>query len=94
MEVITIQSEAFQELINSIQEIKSKIDTKHKEQPLPETWLDISDTCKLLHISKRTLQNYRDQGIISFSQIAGKIYFRATDIQAHLERHYIKSFSK
>jgi len=93
MEVITMQSETFQELMKCIQEINSKLDSKQNPKPLSETWLDIADTCQTLHISKRTCQSYRDNGILPFSQIAGKIYFRASDIQAHLEKHYVKAFN-
>lgn len=91
MEVITIQSEAFQTLMKGIDEIKSTI-FKSQTQKLSEQWLDIADTCKFLHISKRTLQNYRDQGILPFSQIGGKIYFKSLDLESHLTKHYHKSF--
>lgn len=93
MNVITIESDAFKEIVESINEIKSKLDSTEKRKPLSETWFDISETCQALHISKRTCQTYRDKGIIPFSQIAGKIYFRASDIQAHLEKHFVKSFN-
>jgi len=94
MEVITITSEAFQELKNDISEISKRIDNANNKQPLTENWLDIADVCMLLHISKRTLQSYRDNGILPYSQIGGKIYFKASDIDAHLNKHYIKPTTK
>ena len=54
-------------------------------------WLDGKAVCHLLRVSNRTLQSYRDKGIISFSQFGRKIYYKASDIQEHLERNYIKS---
>ncbi|WP_460672948.1 helix-turn-helix domain-containing protein [Larkinella ripae] len=33
------------------------------------------DLCKLLSVSKRSLQNWRDEGLIEFSQIGHKIYY-------------------
>jgi excisionase family DNA binding protein len=62
--------------------------------PLHERWLDIYETCQLLKISKRTLQSYRDNGIIPYSKFGGKIYFKASDIQKYLEDHYIPAFRK
>jgi hypothetical protein len=47
--------------------------------------------CLLLRISKRSLQNYRTQRILPFSQIGRKIYYKASDIETYLESHYIKS---
>lgn len=88
MQVITIESEAFQALVESLNEIKNKLGEKLKQQPLSETWLDNQDVCTLLHISKRTLQHYRDTGIIPYSQIGAKIYYKASDIEDHLNDHY------
>jgi MerR family transcriptional regulator, repressor of the yfmOP operon len=58
-------------------------------------WLSSEQVCCLLMISKRTLQSYRDRGTLPFSQIGRKIYYKASDIQAYLDSHYIKaSFQK
>lgn len=54
-----------------------------------ETWLDITDTAKWLKVSPRTLQTYRDQGMIPYSQIGAKIYFRLQDLQEFLMKHYL-----
>jgi len=94
MEVITISSEAFQEIIKNISEISKKIDHTNKQHPLSDTWLDIQDVCHLLKISKRTLQSYRDNRLLSYSQISGKIYFKASDIEDHLKTHYKKANNK
>jgi MerR family transcriptional regulator, repressor of the yfmOP operon len=93
MDVITIQTEAFQQIIENISEIKNNLNSKGNNTPLSEPWLDIQETCQLLKISKRTLQSYRDNGVLPFSQIGGKIYFRAGDIEDHLKKHYIKAFN-
>ena len=92
MEIITIESEAWQQIIDKLNEIESKI--KSKDRPLSEKWLDNQDVCQLLYLSKRTLQNYRDEGILSFSQIGSKIYYRASDIEEHLKKHYKPAFNK
>jgi len=58
---------------------------------LVRLWLTGDDVCKILRISKRTLQNYRDHCILPFSQIGRKIYYRASDIQTYLDLHYIRA---
>jgi len=60
-------------LVNNFQEVK---------------WLNINETCKLLSMSKKTLQTWRDTGLIKFSKIGGKIYFKLSDINNTLEKHY------
>jgi len=90
MNVITIESQAFLKIMDDIEAIREGLNQKIPQNPLGEKWLDIQETCQLLKISKRTLQNYRDNGILPYSQIAGKIYFKASDIQSHLEKHYTR----
>lgn len=48
----------------------------------------------LMNISVRTAQLWRDQGLISYSQISGKIYYRMSDIQKLLDDNYHKSIKK
>ena len=43
---------------------------------------------QLLRISKRTLQNYRDKGLIAFYKIDGIILYNRCDIEAFLIAHY------
>ena len=40
-------------------------------------------------ISPRTLQDYRDKGIFPYTQIAGKILYRMSDLQRILKENYI-----
>lgn len=46
-----------------------------------EDWLDNQDVAKMLHMSYRTLQKLRSEGILPYSRIKGKIYYRRQDIQ-------------
>ncbi len=91
METCCIPSDKLNELLNKVDNLHSKFDKQSQQNPLSERWLDIQETCLLLKISKRTLQSYRDNGVLSFSQIAGKIYFKASDIEDHLKNHYVKA---
>jgi hypothetical protein len=74
MNVITIQSEAFQEIVKKLEEINTRLNSKEKEPK--EVWLDNQEFIQVLKISKRTAQHYRDEGMISFSQVGHKIYYR------------------
>lgn len=94
MEVITIQSEVWNKLQLNLQYIKSLLETKKKREPFNDPWLTIEETMAQLKVSKRTLQTYRDKGRIGFSQIDNKIYFKASEINAFLERHHHEPFSR
>lgn len=54
-------------------------------------WLESEDARKLLGVSPKTWQNYRDQRLIPFSQIGRKIYVSRADLDAFLRKHRIAS---
>ena len=53
-----------------------------------EVYLTGEEVCKLLRLSTRTLQEYRNSVTLPFYKIGGKILYRQSDIQAMLGRHY------
>lgn len=53
-----------------------------------EIYLSGEQVCGMLHISKRTLQQYRDDGLIPFIKLERKILFRESDIVKVLEGNY------
>ena len=53
-----------------------------------EIYLSGEQVCEMLHISKRTLQQYRDHGLIPFIKLERKILFRESDIVKVLEDNY------
>lgn len=59
-----------------------------------EVYLTGEEVCRLLRLSPRTLQDYRDNGTVAYCKIGGKILYRQSDIQAMLERHYHPIFKK
>ncbi len=90
MHVITMESEAFQKLVEKLDAISVRLNNQKETNPLSDVWMDNQDVCELLHISKRTLQHYRDSGKIPFSQVGAKIYYKSRDIDDFLQSHYLK----
>lgn len=48
-------------------------------------YLTDAELAKCLKISRRTLQEYRNNGIIPFYHVGGKILYREADIEEFLE---------
>lgn len=90
MKSIIISENEFNEIHNKLEEISVQLQNINRENPFSERWLDNQEVCLILKISKRTLQNYRDNGVLPFSQIGNKIYYKSSDIEKHLEKNYIK----
>lgn len=87
MEAIIISKNEFNELIEKIDSLKLQLDNLDLAKT-KKRWLSIPETCEYLDVSKRTLQNYRDKGLISFSQYANKILFRLEDLDDFLMSNY------
>ena len=52
-------------------------------------WLDHQDVCRRLRISKRTLDHYREMGLLPFSKLGGKVNYRGRGIDEYLEKHIV-----
>lgn len=57
-----------------------------------EQYLTNRDVSEKLHISMRTLQDYRDTGKLAFIKLDGKILYKASDINRLLEENYYPAF--
>ena len=55
-----------------------------------DTIYNTDELIRLLKVSRRTVQNWRDEGTIEFSQINGKIYYRMSAIAKMLDQNLIK----
>lgn len=49
--------------------------------------LDNADFIQMFKISSRTAQNWREEGLIEYAQVKGKIYYSITDIKNFLQKH-------
>ena len=54
-----------------------------------EKFLSNRDVCKILHVSSRTLQDWRNSGKIPFIQIKGKILYKQSEVLKWLENNRI-----
>ena len=57
-----------------------------------ERYLTDRDLARRLHVSRRTLQQYRHEGILPYFLFGGKTLYRESDIQKVLERNYRKAY--
>lgn len=92
MEVITIESKAFKELMEKINTITKFVASYQPEQiNEEETWVDSHEVCTFLKISERTLQRLRAKGAISYSMISGKTYYTVAELKRILQDHVVRS---
>ena len=90
-EIVNKETPEIKQLISGIQEVSRRIrEITQTHRPLfgGEIYLTGREVCERLFVSPRTLQDYRDKGIIPYTQIAGKILYRLSDINRILEDNY------
>ncbi|MHB0756839.1 helix-turn-helix domain-containing protein [Polaribacter sp. M15] len=92
MEAIILSKNQYNELLKKIDEVKLSLDEKKKNPK--DVFVDNQEFLQLMNISKRTAQTWRDEGVVSFSQIGSKIYYRMSDVEKLLEKNYNKAFKK
>ena len=93
MEYETINKETpeMKQLISGIKGLTNRVRSiAQTHRPLfeGEIYLTGWKVCDSLFLSPRTLQDYRDKGIIPYTQIAGKILYRLSDINRILSENY------
>ncbi|HEC44626.1 hypothetical protein LCGC14_2511550 [marine sediment metagenome] len=91
MEIDLVTKEELNQALELLVSLDKKADKILNALPrISDQWLESSETSKMLHVSSRTLQNYRDKGLLSFCQIGHKILFKRSDVDEFLANHYIK----
>lgn len=93
MDVITIESKAFKELVSKVDMIARFVDRIEQttEINIDEEWVDSYDVRTYLNISKRTLQRLRSEGLITFSSQRGRYYYQIKEIKRLMNERVIKS---
>jgi hypothetical protein len=72
-----------------LETLKIKLDSLYANSgAAPQKWLDNQQACIRLSASKRTLQNLRDSGILPFTKIGAKVYYKPADIENMLMLGY------
>ena len=86
MEIVTIEKKTFEEMKSRFNQFSEHVRQLCSRYRPPEkmNWLDNADVCEKLNVSKRTLQTYRDGGLLAYSQINHKIYYRLEDVEAFI----------
>lgn len=92
MEVITIDSKAYRELMNKIDQIADFVVNHNRgdnEVIDKEVWLDSQEVANLLRISTKTLQRLRKENLISYTILRGRCLYKLSEIERGLNERLI-----
>lgn len=92
MEYLLIEKKAWLEMQTEAKRLNERM--KKTEQyffPAGDSgWIDNAAVCLWLNISKRTLQYYRNSGILPYTTIRNKCYYKPEDVKAVFDRNTTK----
>ena len=91
---LNMAADDMQVVLSALEGVNRRIkDVAQTHKPLfgGEHFLTGKEVCERLYISPRTLQDYRDKKVIPYTQFAGKILYKASDLERILEKNYKNS---
>lgn len=70
-----------------LDELKALVERSNKSV-LSKEIINNEEFLKIFGITSNTALNWRDQGLISYSQIKGKIYYKVDDVKGLIDEYY------
>lgn len=80
-------TESLKEITNRLEYLIKQQKFINKQDP-KYVLLDNSEILQLFKISPKTATNWREEGILPYSQIKGKTYYKLADIHKVIDKHY------
>ena len=87
MTMVVLPQEALDEIMDVVRRAADNQQSGQSTQKYE--WLSSEEARQILGVSPKTWQNYRDRGIIPFSQTGRKIYVLRSAIDNYLKSHRI-----
>ncbi len=69
-----------------------RMDASHKASSSNEQFLTDKEVSAWLKVSRRTLQDYRNNGMIAYYQLGGKILYKESDIEKMVMSGYRNAY--
>lgn len=90
-EFIMIEKDVFNKMLERLAKFERFVNVLYnKYNPNKDTkWLDTKEVCSILCVTPKTLQIYRENGKLGFSQTEGKILYLKSDIQTFLDNNEV-----
>ena len=78
-------------MLGTIKKVATEIRAIAEECSINSEWVENSELAEILGLSKRQLQGYRERGVLGFSTIGRKIYYRRDEVERLIKNNTIKS---
>lgn len=86
--------ESFQLELQKINEKLNQVLNGDIKSKMQNDILTNEKVCQKLGVSSKTLKSYRDRGLISFSKVGKKIFYRPKDVDDFIEQFHCQRFKR
>ena len=86
MAMVMLPESVWEEVTSDLKELKELVKCKEEEK---SDWIESVEARKMLGVSHKTWQTYRDKRVIPYVQFGRKIMVKRADIDAFMDSHYI-----
>lgn len=76
-----------------ISKLKKRVNDlySNEEEIIQTEWIENAELSHRINISLRTLQSYRERGVIGFSTIERKVYYKVSEVEKLLKKNRVSN---
>lgn len=93
MKLIVLPQKVWENITTTLSRVENLLQKKSEEE-VSNQWIESAQVRKILGVSAKTWQTYRDERRIPFSQFGRKIYVKKSDLESFMQEHYISARNK
>jgi len=86
MNLLVINKDDLELLINEVSKLKEVVE--EMKEPQPKTWVSEAKAMEILNVSKSTIQKFRREGLLPWSQYRNLINYKYSDLMKFFEEYY------
>ena len=92
MEYIAIDKELYNEIVATVSTASQEISAEYKiyKENVSSEWIENDELSRLLALSKRQLKGYRERGLLGYTMVGNKIYYKRREVERFIKRHINK----
>ena len=92
MEYIAIDKELYNEIVATISTASQEIREEYRlyQESVGSEWIENDELSRLLSLSKHQLKGYRGRGLLGYTMIGNKIYYKRREVERFIKRHINK----
>lgn len=89
MEYIAIDKNLYEEIVATVSTASQGIREEYKiyRESISSEWIENDELSRLLSLSKRQLKGYRERGLLGYTMIGSKVYYKRREVERFVKRY-------